>query len=138
MRSDIDKAVRNSKEVKAAPKLKHNLFARAGASPKTPHLASETNSASKQVKLCVRSVLAYLEASLARKCKDNPRLLFSYINGQTKRKNNISALIDRHGNSVTSKDTIVLSSSRSIRLLIHQGRSHQTYATVRTKNNSSL
>jgi hypothetical protein len=94
---NIDIAVKKDRTVKEAIKNKYRLFARTKSksieSAETrKEYKKEYNRASREVKKCVKRVREDLEYKIAAKCKHEPKLLYSYINGQKKIKDSIRAL----------------------------------------------
>ena len=70
----------NSK-VKRATSQKYKLYCKLRSSPKNIELKYLYTSACKHVKLLVKASVLEYEGDLIKKCKNNPKLLYSYING---------------------------------------------------------
>jgi hypothetical protein len=104
-RPNIDTAIKRDKTVREAIKAKHRLFVWMKSNP-SPQTKKEYNRAAREVKKCVRRVRQELEYQIAVKCKQEPKLLYSYINSQKKIKDDIKVLRLEDGSLVYDKPTI--------------------------------
>ena len=96
----------NSK-IKQATSQKYKLYFKLRASPENTELKYLYSSACKHVKLLVKAALFEYEDDLVKKCKSNPKLLYSYINGQKACKEYIRTLTNTDGSLTSDKSVIV-------------------------------
>jgi hypothetical protein len=112
---NIDTAVKRDKTVKGAIKNKHRLFARMKTHP-SDETKKEYNRAAREVKKQVKRVRSDMEYKVADKCKQEPKLLFSYINSQKKFREDIKVLKLEDGTLVSDKSEI----AKTLNLQFHK------------------
>ena len=94
-------------EIKRATVLKYKLHCKCRASPRNLEIKVRYKIACKTVKLLVKSAVIKFESDLISKCKDNPKLLYSYINNQKSCKEHIRSLEKKDGNLTSDKNEII-------------------------------
>ena len=94
-------------KIKSLTRLKYKLHCRIRSAPRCLELRNAFASICKQVKLAVRNAICKFEASIVRACKQQPKLLFNYINGQKQCRDSIKGLLDCHGVFHTDGNKIV-------------------------------
>ncbi len=102
--TSLEKSIKNDQDVKTAIKFKHKLFAKSRASPKTPQLKIEYKAAAKSVKKLVNKATYTFERSVADRSKQNPKILYSYINSQKQSRDQVRMLTRNGADLVDGSD----------------------------------
>ncbi|RNA18249.1 RNA-directed DNA polymerase from mobile element jockey-like, partial [Brachionus plicatilis] len=95
-------------QIKKITKEKFKLFSKLRAASKSAAIILRSAYKKKCYevkKLVAETVLSY-EKKIARQCKSNPKLLYSYINDQKKCKDKIRYLVDRKGKQLINEEDI--------------------------------
>ena len=96
-----------NKDVKSATNKKYKLHCQLRSSPSNEDIRVEYRIICKRVKALVKQSIIKFESDLVSRCKENPKLLYSYINEQRSCRNTIRSLIDKNGVSTSSEIDIV-------------------------------
>ena len=84
-------------EIHKLTKRKYKLHCRIRSAPDNIELKIAYKETCRQVKVAVNKAVFKYEAAIVRSCKQQPKLLFSYINDQKACKDSIKGLVDANG-----------------------------------------
>jgi hypothetical protein len=94
-------------EIHKLTKRKYKLHCRIRSAPDNIELKIAYKETCRQVKVAVNKAVFKYEAAIVRSCKQQPKLLFSYINDQKACKDSIKGLVDANGVFQTDGKVIV-------------------------------
>ena len=96
-----------NKDVKSATNKKHKLHCHLRLSPGNEDIRVEYRIICQRVKALVKQSIIKFESELVSRCKENPKLLYNYINEQRSCRNTIRSLRDKNRVSKSSGIDIV-------------------------------
>ena len=86
-----------NESLRSLTKNKYQLHCKIRASPSNQELKSEFREVCKQVKIGVRKSILKFEITIVKDSKNQPKILYSYINGQKACNESIKGLVDADG-----------------------------------------